>query len=337
MNNPRVVVSILNWNNAKATIRCIESLDAAGYCDNPNIEICVTDNASIDSDRILLGDYLSSKNIVFRCNKENIGFAAGHNEVIDFVIARDIDYVWLLNNDCLVEPGTIESLLKTMSENPECGACSPVMAYEDTRKVYFSGAYQNWSSLRSIWCPTPWSDEFHRRHRNDIWLVGTAFLLRIVALKKTGLLNEDLFAYCEDDDLGERLNRGKWRNIVLKDIILYHGFESAVEVKRPPYFYYLTARNHTYFYLKYTPAPYRRLIKTRLIAHSVDRSSILASQGYPLLAHAVLAGLQDGLSGVLGKPEPAKPLAEWFKAVVLFIRGINKVHQLFQGAKRNFS
>lgn len=328
MNNPLVLISILNWNNAPITIRCIESLKAAGYCSNSSYEICVVDNASNPSDKHLLEEYLSKINIPFHENKVNTGFAGGHNQVIKLAIERGIEFVWLLNNDCIVLPNTIELLLNAMRVDERCGACSPVFAYEDSQDVYFAGAYQNWDSLSSIWCPNPWSEDFHRIHSTDIWLTGTAILLRMTALVEIGLLNEDFFAYCEDDDLGERLRLNKWRNIILKDVITYHGPAPLTEVKRPPYFYYLTARNHTFFYLKYTPDRHRRFIRVRLLAHSVHRSDCLASDQHPALAHAVLAGLQDGLTGALGKPAPSKPLALWFKSLVLLVRGLNKVHQL---------
>jgi GT2 family glycosyltransferase len=324
------IISILNWNNATATISCIESLNKAGYLCNDEIQVYLVDNASSDNDVIQLERFIENKNIIFLKNIENTGFAGGHNQIINIAIEAKASFIWLLNNDATIETGTLETLLKIMKNEPRCGACSPVFAYEDTKKVYFAGAVQNWSSLSSTWCPPPWDDAYHLKHKNNLWLTGTALLLRIKALLDVGLLNEELFAYCEDDDIGERLRLKNWSSLITRDAITYHGPAPVNEVKRPAYFYYLTARNHTHFYLKYTPISYRQFIRTRLVIHSIHRSDLLAVAGRSDLSHAILAGLQDGLTNKLGKPTPDKQFVLWFKLLVFIARGINHLHNLIK-------
>jgi hypothetical protein len=330
MTNKNIIISILNWNNAKLTIRCIDSLRKAGYMDDPSIDVHVVDNASEPEDIKQLRKYLDKQSINLHVNKENYGFAGGHNQIIHTAIQQNVPFVWLLNNDAMVDQGALESMMNVMKIDAQCGACSPIFAYEDTKEVYFAGAFQNWKTLSSIWCPLPWDEAFHTSHVSDLWLTGTALLLRTKAIMEIGLLDESLFAYCEDDDFGERLRLGKWTSRIVKDIVILHGQTPQKDTRRPVYFYYLTARNHTHFYLKYTPSLYRRFIHARLIAHSVHRSDLLSQAGHPELAHAVLAGLQDGLTGTLGIPVPNRNLFLWMKLTVACVRCANLLHRIFQ-------
>ena len=154
-------------------------------------------------------------------------------------LQRGIEYVWLVNNDAMVPPGTLDRLLAMAEAEPRCGAVSPCLAYEDSPEVYFAGAVHNWRALSSDWCLDPADAEFHRTHADHIWVVGTALLLRTAALRIVGLLDETLFAYYEDDDLGERLCRAGWRSLVCREVALLHNRKQDGQRRRPPYFYYL--------------------------------------------------------------------------------------------------
>ena len=45
MNQPKVYISILNWNGLKDTLECLESVFKLDY---PNFEVIVVDNGSTD-------------------------------------------------------------------------------------------------------------------------------------------------------------------------------------------------------------------------------------------------------------------------------------------------
>jgi len=332
--NSKVIISILNWNNALITIRCIESLRICGYLDNNDILIHVIDNASMEKDFYILNAYLNDKKVSFHVNSFNNGFAAGHNQILRLACDANIEFVWLLNNDTIVQPNTLEKMLHVMANDDRCGASSPFIAYEDTQHVYFLGALQNWRSLSSYWLNAFDYENPDASHIENIWLLGTAILVRTRAIVDVGLLDESLFAYCEDDDFGERLRLKQWRSRIVSDAVVLHGPESLANKRRPAYFYYLTARNHTVFYLKYTPRHYRRLLRFRLIAKSVHRSHLLCQAGEKDLAHAVLVGLQDGLTGIMGEPAPAKPLALWLRVTVVFFGIANRIHGLLQPSQQ---
>lgn len=63
-------------------------------------------------------------------NRKNYGFAKGNNIALKFVLKRkDFSYVWLLNNDTIIEKNTLENLLKKAKENKKIGFVGSVIRY----------------------------------------------------------------------------------------------------------------------------------------------------------------------------------------------------------------
>jgi GT2 family glycosyltransferase len=299
---PQVLISILNWNNAELTLRCLTSLEAAGYLSSEDVEVLVIDNGSRPGDADVMARYCEQKQVRFRANAENRGFAGGHNDALQEALKRSVPFIWILNNDTLVPSNALEALLSTMKAHEDCACAAPCLAFEDTERIYFAGSKHDWAALEADWCPTPWDESFHSTESLDIWSVGTATLLRSAALQQVGLLNDALFAYYDDDDIGARFRQSGWRTVILKSVVVKHGPEPVGENERPPYFYYLMTRNRAVFYLQFTPRPYRRLIHVRLYARAAANAARLKAAGRADLADATLLGIQDALSGRLGPP-----------------------------------
>lgn len=330
---PHVLISILNWNHADSTRACLLSLEHAGYLARSDIDVVVTDNGSHPEDTERAALVAAASGVRFRRNSQNLGFAGGHNALLQEALVDGVPFVWLLNNDCVVQAGTVEALLAAMTEDPRCAVASPCLAYEDTREVYFAGAVQAWPAMGSRWCPAPWNSEFHEQNRNRVWSVGTAILLRTAAVRQVGMLNAELFAYYEDDELGERMIRAGWRCRILKDAAILHNRKSNQAVKRPPYFYYLMSRNWLCFYRLYTPAANRRWLLLRLLATGCDRARRLSKEGHRELSDATLLGLTDGLRGRLGRPLLDRPVPASTRCLAAAMRILNLIHETLKPNK----
>lgn len=331
---PSVFVSVLNWNHADNTEACLRSLQRAGYMGQADIEVVVTDNGSRPEDAASAEAAALAHGARFVRNAENLGFAGGHNVLLQRALREQVPFVWLVNNDCVVESGTLEAMLAVMARQPRCAVASPCLAYEDTREVYFAGAVQDWTAMRPRWCSTPWDQAFHDVHRGRVWAVGTAVLLRAEALADVGLLNDELFAYYEDDDLGERLNQAGWHCTMLEGCVVLHNCKSDAEKPRPAYFYYLTARNWFWFYRRYTPLAYRRHLTLRLLATGVDRAASLQRGGQSERAHALLLGLWDGYCSHMGRPQLDRPVPWAGRCVAAMLRAMNRVHAAWRHATK---
>ncbi|MCS6862682.1 MAG: glycosyltransferase, partial [Abditibacteriales bacterium] len=102
---PQVSVLVLNWNGKADTLECLESLRRVDY---PNFEIIVVDNASTDDSVAAIRQ--AYPELVILQNSDNLGYAEGNNVGIRYAKARGSDYVFILNNDTVVDANVLTPL-----------------------------------------------------------------------------------------------------------------------------------------------------------------------------------------------------------------------------------
>jgi GT2 family glycosyltransferase len=125
---PRVRVVVLNYDGGDMTLRCLDALRRLDY-PTDRLEVVMVDNGSIDGivDRVR-GDY---PEVVVREPLANLGFAGGCNVGIGDPSAGDYDYVALLNNDAVPEPGWLTPLVATLEADAILGAASSKILFAD--------------------------------------------------------------------------------------------------------------------------------------------------------------------------------------------------------------
>lgn len=305
-----VFISILNWNDAASTLHCVHAVNQRAVSSDVNVTTVVLDNGSNPADWAMLQQGLANSDITLIRQEANTGFAAGHNVVVRQAIERQADYIWLLNNDAIVKPCTLDVLIQTMTDFPECGIVSPLIyAHHDEKIVDFLGAIEDWEKLDSTAAANPdAAATMQASHPKEFFVWGTAPLIRRTALSATGLLNEKLFAYYEDDELCVRLSKAGWSSRMAYSVAIQHNRRKSDFDERPPYYFYLMARNSLLFYLEHTPPEFRRWIRLRLFSRAMIRAANLRARGLTEKSNACLLGIRDGLRGRTGPPRlDAKP------------------------------
>jgi GT2 family glycosyltransferase len=297
-----VIVSILNWNTAAMTADCVQSVLQLQPDPDVKLSVIVIDNGSAEQDWALLQQRISSPQVELIREPSNLGFAGGHNVAIALALARNADFIWLVNSDSLLAPDALTRMLALMDADPQCGATSPVVtALHDENKIDFCGAQYDWKNLESIHAGTvAQARQMEADQPLEMWHAGTVVMFRVAALRAVGPLNADLFAYFEDGDIGVRLIRGGWTNRMAFDARAMHAQPNVKE--RPAHYFYLMYRNAFLFYLAFTPQPFRRMIRLRLLARTLFTANRLTYTGHPLKANACMLGAMDGLAGRGGVP-----------------------------------
>jgi GT2 family glycosyltransferase len=300
---PSVLISILNWNAAEATLRCIDSL-ALQHTQGLAIRLSVIDNGSRPEEWRILEAGARARQVALIRQEENLGFAGGHNLSMRTAIADGVDYVWLLNNDATVYPDALQKMVGLMAQDPRCGAVAPLsIAEHDASRIDFAGARHDWRSLSSIRIASASETAaFEQSHPDEMWISGTAVLFRVDALKEVGVLDDKLFAYFEDNDISARLAAAGWKNRMAFDAKIVHACHDGKDTNRPPYFFYLMQRNFFRFWRKNTPANFRRLLNLRLLDRSLYEVNKLYYEGFEELGDAALLGTSDGFWGKTGAP-----------------------------------
>ena len=117
MKNPLVSVNILTYNGENLIEQCLKSVLNQTY---PNIEILVIDNASTDRTvEEIRNPKHEIRNIRVIENKENLGFAAGHN--LGIRESRG-EYVLCLNQDVVLDKDFLKYGVEAMEKDGEIGS-----------------------------------------------------------------------------------------------------------------------------------------------------------------------------------------------------------------------
>lgn len=297
---PKVLISILNWNGARKTVKCLQSME--NELDfGAAVTVIVIDNGSREDDVALLAEQMPSTAVLKRL-PVNLGFTGGHNVAIDIALKEGYDFIWLLNNDAVVAPGCLRELVKSMLQDQACGAVSPVLRDLDDGHIVRCVNTHDWNARQSRRIDS--IEEAQRLQSVEpasVWVDGTAVLFRVAALAQVGPLDDRLFAYFDDNDIGTRLSNRGWYSRCAFDASVFH--ENRKHFRDfPLYLIYLYQRNEMLFWYKNTPVLSRPLLWLKLIDEALFYANRLERNGYPAQGRAILLAMQDFVLHKFGPP-----------------------------------
>jgi len=230
----RVYIIIVNWNGWRDTVECLDSLFCITY--SP-FTVVVCDNGSHDDSVDQLKRWGEHKGIpcveyrredaesggregdppqlVLIRNGENLGFAGGNNVGLRYALARgDFAYVWLLNNDTIVQSDSLTRLVERMQRQPDAGLCgSTILYYHNPRRVQALGGgyYCRWIGLPWHYGRFAGQGKKIDQTRAEGWMnyvEGASTLVSCAFLEEIGLMSEEYFLYFEEADWAMRWKDG---------------------------------------------------------------------------------------------------------------------------------
>ncbi len=237
MSDPRAAVIVVTYNSGAEARRCLDS--AAADLAAIDAEFLVIDNASAEDPRPILGGLPGLRLVV---NTTNAGFGAAVNQAARLTRAP---LLWLLNPDCVVEPGVFAALEATLAAHQDCAIAAPQLLNADgTTQASARGEPDAWTGLfgrHSVLTPFFPSSALARRNlpAADLaasgvesaevdWVMGAAMLVRRDRFDAVGGFDEGYFLYWEDADLCRRLrDRGFTTRYVPRARVRHPGGVSA--------------------------------------------------------------------------------------------------------------
>ena len=248
MSQPKTAIVILNWNKRDYLMQLIESLHSLTY---ENYDVIVVDNASTDSSVKLLSENYPEITIIQ--NAKNLGGTGGFNTGIRYVIQNNsYKYVWLLDNDALVEKNTLLELVKVMEKDNKIGIAGSMIVDSDDRNLIVElGGFFRWDTIGV----TPHCR--NRRIGTDLetteveYVAICSALVRIDAIKQIGLMDERFFVFWDDMDWGLSFKKHRFKIVAVPASVVYHPAFTEKERGEVTDFYY-GHRNALLVYTKHT-------------------------------------------------------------------------------------
>jgi GT2 family glycosyltransferase len=113
---------LLNYDGGDVTLRCLDALRATRYPAD-RLEVVLVDNASIDGLTWVIRERYAEVHLIESLTNE--GFARGNN--LALADLTGIDFVALLNNDTIPDPGWLRPLVSALQDDAGLGAVCPKM------------------------------------------------------------------------------------------------------------------------------------------------------------------------------------------------------------------
>lgn len=214
---PNVGIVISNYNGWQDTVQCLESLQKQTY---RNFEIILLDDASTNDSVQQLQKHLT-ENTVFLPQEANSGFAAVNNVGMRRALADGCDWVLLLNNDTVVAPDFLETLLR---ETPAGAVSCPKMLFLDPpHEIWFAGGELDRATGKVKHLGGHEKDGPAFAEKKQVsFITFCCVLLPRQVVEEVGFLDETLFMYCEDVDYCIRLADAGVPLWLLPDARIWH-------------------------------------------------------------------------------------------------------------------
>lgn len=261
---PRISIIVLTYNGIDLTIDCLESILLQDY---PGLEIIIVDNGSIDkTPEIIRREYPLVKVIE---NRSNLGYAEGNNIGINFALRNNSDFIFLLNNDTILDPGCASSLAKFMENNPDVGVVGP-MIYMDANKRMISsaGGEVDWKKATALNVGVGEIDTGQYQSRSVDFVNGCGIFVRKESIQEAGLLDKSYFMYWEETDWCFRIKKKGFSIYFWPSATMIHKAPILSSDLSPTTLYYMT-RNRFLFFSRHAPARIKALSLSKALHGSI--------------------------------------------------------------------
>jgi len=224
--------------------------------------------------------------------KNNLGFTGGNNLGIDVALQNRVDYVWLLNNDTVVDKNALRDLIKVFYDN--VGAAGSKIYFYQGREFY-SERYQPGERGKVIWYAGGTIDwkNMYGSHRgvdavdggqfNEItetdFITGCSMLISAEVIRQIGKLDNRFYLYLEDLDYSLRAKQAGFKLVFAPSSVVWHkNAGSSARPGNPLHEYYFT-RNRLLIGRKYAPlrtklALMREAIRVMIFGSALKRRAV---------------------------------------------------------------
>lgn len=201
----KIIVVIVTYNRLTLLIECIQALQKQSVQSN---KIIIINNASTDGTKEYLEKECNSSLFLIKNLDDNIGGAGGFSEGIKIATAEGADWIWVMDDDTIPNPDSLEKLLDETNENTGF-VCSKVVWTDGMEHI------MNIPNFRD----KEGQDKATR-------LVSSAsfvsLLINAKVVKKIGLPYRDFFIWGDDSEYTKRISEKGYECKYVRNSVVLH-------------------------------------------------------------------------------------------------------------------
>ena len=224
-NEPKVSIIILNWNGKDDTCESVRSVQKIEYS---NYDVIVVDNGSQDDSVETFRKQFPEITIIE--NNANLGYAEGNNRGIVYAMSKGCDYIFILNNDAIVDPNIIKNFLHVSKERPKAGVFGAKIYYlKEPNKIWFAGgawlreiAEFSHIGQDQVEDNSTWSDI-----KEIDYACGCALFVKSEVIQNIGYLEPKYFLTWEESDFCYKARRAGFECLLVPSAHVWHKVSAS--------------------------------------------------------------------------------------------------------------
>ncbi|MGC1735325.1 MAG: glycosyltransferase [Pseudonocardiaceae bacterium] len=235
---PKVSVIVVNYRGAEHSVTCLRALRDDLDWPPEALELICVDNASGDGSAQQIAAAVPQARLIR--SDTNTGFAGGCNLGVTHATGEIVGF---LNSDARPHRDWVRAAVEAFRDGPAVAAvASKVLDWDGERIDYVDGGLTWYGMGYKPHIGKP-DDGAHDTARDVLFGTGAALLVRREVFERLGGFDERFFMFCEDVDLGWRLNLRGYRVRYEPRSIAYHRHHASLHGADPARETYLLERN----------------------------------------------------------------------------------------------
>ncbi|WP_103663253.1 glycosyltransferase family 2 protein [Microbacterium sp. CJ77] len=248
----KVGIVTVTYNSAEVLEDFLDSLVAQV---GANLHVYIVDNASADRTLEIVEQYDGKLPITTIANSENTGIAVGNNQGTEQAIADGVDWILFHNNDTILPPDAVATLVQVASAN-SIDLLSPLIeATDPPGSVWYAGGDIN----RALGMKPTHSSaggaiaDVHIELMPVGYASTCSLLVNPRVLHDIGLMDPVYFVYYDDIDFAVRVVDAGYQFWLTPATTVIHKASSLTGGPDSPFFIRWRSRNWVLIARKYTP------------------------------------------------------------------------------------
>lgn len=239
---PLVSIITLHFNQFQATREFLDSSRSLTYM-NYEIILCDMDSEFNPENELKARKY---KNLKYFRSPSNLGFAGGNNWGLT---KAGGEFVLFINNDTILSPDIIQTLLKPMLDNPVIAGVSPKIRYFDQPEIIQYAGFTKMNMITGRAFSIGQGETDHGQYndsRPTSAVHGCVMMVRRSVIENVGMFPEKFFLYYEEWDWSSRAIKAGYSLWYEGKGLIQHKESLSIGKRNPLKTYYLT-RNRILF------------------------------------------------------------------------------------------
>lgn len=206
----KVIAVIVTYNRKELLKESIEALINQKY---ENCKILVIDNNSTDGTKDYIKKFIEEEKIMYENTGENLGGAGGFAYGIKKACSIGCDYVWIMDDDCMVHEDTLEEFMKADEKlNGQYGFLSSKVLWKNKKICKMN--IQRRTLLKNV-------RDFEKNIQPIAMASFVSLLIKTSIIEELGLPIKEFFIWTDDWEYTRRISK-KYKCYLVNDSVVTH-------------------------------------------------------------------------------------------------------------------